>query len=103
MEIKHTLEADSIHLELKGRTILSNIYIRCETGSITGLLGRNGEGKSCLMRIIHGTLAAEKSVRIDGRAVYEAYKSPDMLRYLPQFRFIPPSLSVASIFNDFQS
>ena len=63
----HKLEADSIHLEFKGRRILSDIYLKCETGKITGLLGRNGEGKTCLMEIIYGTLKSEKSVRFDNR------------------------------------
>jgi len=46
----HTLEADGIQLEFNGRSILSDIYLKAETGKITGLLGRNGEGKSCLMK-----------------------------------------------------
>jgi ABC-type sugar transport system ATPase subunit len=70
----HCLEADSIQLEFNGRRILSDIYLKCETGRITGLLGRNGEGKSCLMQIIYGTLACEKSVRIDGVSALSAYK-----------------------------
>ncbi len=42
--MKHQMEADSIQLEFGSRSILSDIHIRCETGTITGLLGRNGEG-----------------------------------------------------------
>jgi ABC-type lipopolysaccharide export system ATPase subunit len=97
----HRLEADGIQLEFDGRRILSSIYIACETGKITGLLGRNGQGKSCLMKIIYGSLKCEKSVRIDNTAQYEAYKRPDLLRYLPQFNFIPRSLSLKRIFSDF--
>jgi len=40
----HRLEADSIFLHFGERKILSDIYIKCETGKITGLLGRNGTG-----------------------------------------------------------
>jgi ATPase subunit of ABC transporter with duplicated ATPase domains len=50
--MKHILEADSVQLQFGERKILSDVYLKCETGKITGLLGRNGEGKSCLMRII---------------------------------------------------
>ncbi len=99
--MNHLLEADSIQLEFDGRKILSDIYIKCETGKITGLLGRNGEGKSCLMKIIYGSLKAGKSVRIDKMAYYEAYKHPELLRYLPQFNFIPKSLTLKRIFKDF--
>ncbi len=75
----HRLEADSIQLEFDGRKILSSIYLKCETGKITGLLGRNGQGKSCLMKIIYGILKCEKSVRFDNVAQYEAFKRPDLL------------------------
>lgn len=99
--MNHKLEADSIQLEFDGRKILSDIYIKCETGKITGLLGRNGQGKSCLMKIIYGSLKCEKSVRIDNISQFEAFKRPDLLLYLPQFNFIPKGLSLKRIFSDF--
>ena len=98
----HTLEADSIELELSGRKILSGIYLKCETGTITGLLGRNGEGKTCLMNVIYGSLPCEKSVRFDHVTERNAYKRPDLLRYLPQFNFIPKRFSLKKIFQDFE-
>ena len=33
------LEVDSIELEFNSRKILSDIYLKCETGKIIGLLG----------------------------------------------------------------
>src|ERR1700712_3206955 len=99
--MKHKLEIDSIQLELNGKRILSDIYLKCETGNITGLLGRNGQGKSCLMQIIYGNLKCEKSIRFNNVSNYEAFKRPDLLRYLPQFNFIPKGLSLKQIFTDF--
>ncbi len=95
------MEVDGIQLEYNGRKILSDIYLKCETGKITGLLGRNGQGKSCLMKIIYGSLKCEKSVRFDNTTQYEAFKRPDLLRYLPQFNFIPKALSLKRVFSDF--
>lgn len=80
---------------------MSSIYLKCETGRITALLGRNGQGKSCLMKIIYGSLQCEKSVRIDNVAYYKAFRRPDLLRYLPQFHFIPRHLSLKRVFSDF--
>jgi ABC-type lipopolysaccharide export system ATPase subunit len=97
----HLLQADSIQLAFNGRSILSDIYLEASTGSVTGLLGRNGEGKSCLMKIIYGSLPCEKSVRIDKQSKNEAYRQPAILRYLPQFNFIPKSLSLKRVFRDF--
>jgi ABC-type lipopolysaccharide export system ATPase subunit len=98
----HKLEADGIQLQLGERMLLSGIYLKCETGKITGLLGRNGGGKTSLMNVIYGILKCEKSVRIDSLIQNEAYKRPYLLRYLPQFRFIPASLSLKRVFRDFE-
>ena len=99
----HTLEADGIQLDFGLRKVLSDVYIKCETGKITGLLGRNGQGKSCLMNILLGTLnASSNSVRFDGKVIKNAGKRPDLLLYLPQFNFIPKSLKVAQVLNDFK-
>jgi len=97
----HKLEADSIQLEFDGRKILSDVYLQCETGKITGLLGRNGQGKSCLMKIILGILDCDKSVRFDKVVEPKAYKKPGLVTYLPQFNFIPKFLSLRRIFTDF--
>lgn len=98
----HKLEADSIFLEFGSRRILSDIYLKCETGKITGLLGRNGNGKTCLMNIIYGNLNANsKSIRFDNLTVQAAYKRPDLLLYLPQFNFIPQTLTLKRVFADF--
>jgi lipopolysaccharide export system ATP-binding protein len=96
------LEVDGISLQFGERRILSDIYLKCETGSITGLLGRNGEGKTCLMNIIYGTLKAQsKSVRFNNISNYDAFKRADLLTYLPQFNFIPLHLTLNKIFRDF--
>ena len=97
----NVLEIDGIQLQFKEKKILSAIYIKCETSQITGLLGRNGQGKSCLMNIIYGTLPCEKSVRFNQVSIVESFRRPELLRYLPQFNFIPTFLSLRKIFKDF--
>ena len=99
----HTLEADGIQLEFDLRKILTDVYLKCETGKITGLLGRNGQGKSCLMNIMLGTLKSSiNSVRFDSRVIRNAYKQRGLLLYLPQFNIIPKSLTIKNVFDDFQ-
>jgi len=99
----HTLEADGIRLDFGLRAILSDVYIKCETGKITGLLGRNGQGKSCLMNVLLGTLnASNNSIRFDSKVIHNAGKRPDLFLYLPQFNFIPKSLTVKKVLDDFQ-
>jgi ABC-type lipopolysaccharide export system ATPase subunit len=99
----HTLEADSVDLSFGLRRILSDVYLKCETGKITGLLGRNGQGKTCLMNIICGSMdAANRSVRFDGKTIFKAFKKPELLLYLPQFNFIPEWLTLKRVFKDFK-
>ena len=99
----HKLEADSIELNFGSRTILKDIYITCETGKITGFLGRNGEGKSCLMNIISGNLVPHnKSIRVNDLTVENISRQSDLLKHLPQFNFIPKSLTVKRVFCDYQ-
>ena len=94
----HKFEADGIMLEFGTRRILSSIYFKCETGKITGILGRNGQGKTCLMNIVYGSLNSEsKSVRFDNISVFQAFKRPDLLTYLPQFNFIPSWITSKNI------
>jgi len=99
----HTLEADGIQLSIGTRQILGDVYMKCETGKITGLLGRNGQGKTCLMNIILGSLKSSiSSVRFDRKVTRKVNTRPDLLLYLPQFNFIPKELTVRQVLEDFQ-
>jgi ABC-type multidrug transport system ATPase subunit len=101
--MKNILEADGIELSFGLRKILSDVYLKCETGMITGLLGRNGQGKSCLMNVILGTLnSSSNSVRFNGNVIRNTHKKPGLVLYLPQFNFIPKSLTIKTVLNDFE-
>ena len=96
----NTLEVDSVTIEFSHRTILSDIYMRFETGFVTGILGRNGTGKSCLLKIIYGTLNAQYSnVRFNGQALVNAFAHPEKIRYLPQSSFVPKYLPLKKILD----
>jgi ABC-type multidrug transport system ATPase subunit len=55
---KHILEIDS-KKSFDHKSILSDVYLKCETNDIIGLLGRNGSGKSTLLKIIFGIETAD--------------------------------------------
>lgn len=99
--MKHSLEISGCRLFFDERMILSDIYLKMETGNIVGLLGDNGCGKSCLLRGIFGALPYENSVCMDGVSIFKAYQQPQLVRYLPQHHFIPKSLTLKRIFHDF--
>lgn len=101
--MNNVLEFDSLDLSFDGRKILSSIYMRCQQGEIVGLLGRNGSGKSSLMKIVFGTLNAEhKSIRVNGTSMLGDYNRKRIIAYLPQDNLIPSYLSLRSAFNLFK-
>src|SRR4051812_10014584 len=91
----NTLDFDSIELSSDERKILSSIYMKCETGKVAGLLGRNGSGKSCMMKVVFGSMASDfKSVRINGERLPDNYLSKRIISYLPQENLIPSFITV---------
>lgn len=100
--MNHRLEFDSIELSFGDRNLLSNIYMLSETGSVTGLLGRNGCGKTTLLKIVFGAIECkQKSVRINSRSVGLSYLSENFIAYLPQGPLIPSYLSPGKAFSLF--
>src|SRR5690606_12691047 len=86
---------DSIELNFGPKRILSSVYMKCESGKITGLLGINGAGKSCLMKVVFGAMVPEhRSIRVDDRPLSRGYMRRRMIAYLPQDRLIPHWLTV---------
>jgi ABC-type multidrug transport system ATPase subunit len=89
------LEVDSVQKQYNGKIILSDVYLKCETGTVLGLLGRNGSGKSTLLKIIFGIEPADfKFVRVGGKVLSKTSELLKEISYLPQDSFIPNSFSV---------
>ncbi len=100
--MKNILEVDSIEKSYDFKIILSDVYLKCETGDIIGILGRNGTGKSTLLKIIYGILPAEhKFVRINYQIRRKAYKYKNEISYLPQDNFIPKNFKVSKVISLF--
>ena len=96
------LEIDSVIKSFKSRQVLTDVYLSCKTGDIIGLLGRNGTGKSTLLKILFGTLPADnKFIRIDNKVNDKPYLSATEISYLPQDSFLPRHLSVIKSINLF--
>ena len=91
------LEIDSVMQSFDGRKILSDIYLKCETGDILGMLGRNGSGKSTLLKILFGAMKGDhKFIRIDGEIYDKPFKTPGLVCYLPQHSFLLGHLTVTT-------
>ena len=97
---ENKLEVDSIIHHNGHRQLLSDIYIKCLIGEIVGLLGRNGCGKTTLLKIIFGTMPTpDKHIRINGNVYTEPYKDKNLLAYLPQHDFLPATIKLDKIID----
>ena len=97
--MSHQLVVDSVVVRFGEKTVLSGGYITSETGKVTGLLGRNGTGKSCMFRALMGGLKVEYViVHIDGVPI-DRKKIGLRIKYLPQDRMIPRGMTLRRAFE----
>ena len=75
------IELKNVTKEFDKVEIIKNISLEFETGKIYGLYGRNGSGKSVLMKLICGFLIPTKGkVLINGKDFNAKNEYPDNLR-----------------------
>lgn len=93
-------EIDNVELYFRNKAILNGIYLKIESGSVTGLLGSNGSGKTSLLSIIFGHLHPKyKLIRVDGKPFLEPLFKTGMASYLPQHHLAPDRMKVKTAFD----
>ncbi|HPZ94002.1 MAG TPA: ABC-F family ATP-binding cassette domain-containing protein [Mycobacterium sp.] len=55
----HLLGAEALHLQYPTRVVFSDVTVGVNDGDRIGIVGRNGDGKSSLLRMLTGTLAPD--------------------------------------------
>ena len=97
------LEIDNVELYFNKNRILSGIYLKVETGKVTGILGSNGCGKTCLLNIIFGSLKPKyKLVRVNKKPILNPLFETGLITYLPQHHFIPKIIKLKTVFKLFK-
>ena len=70
MEKDYIIEVNNLNLTIKKDRILNNINLQLEPGKIHGLIGRNGSGKTMLMKCICGFVRPTSGqVKVEGRII----------------------------------
>jgi len=88
------IELKSINKKIKGKTVLDDISYRFESGKIYGLYGRNGSGKTMLLRAIAGLIHPTKGEII----VNDKYLHKD-ISFPPNMGLIIENMSLLPQFN----
>lgn len=98
------LYADSVQFSYKSnQQLLTGAYLKCQTGDIIALLGRNGCGKSTFLKILFGVLRAEHCyLQLNGKKIRKAFLSKK-IGYLPQDSFLPTHQKVRNMIRLFLS
>ena len=92
------LDIEDVHTYYEHSHILQGITLQAEAGRVTGILGRNGVGKTTLMRSIIGfTPPRSGSIRFSGKSIEKL--APHVIArsgvgLVPQGRRVFPSLTV---------
>lgn len=87
------IRIENVSKKIQGTTVLDNVNLKMESGNIYGLLGRNGSGKTMLMRAICGLIRpTEGKIMIDGAQQWKDFSFPPDLgmlietpTFLPEF------------------
>lgn len=79
--------------------ILKNICFECKIGEIIGIFGRNGTGKSTLLKLIFGIVKADSIlIRINSETISQKdIIASKKIAYLPQDTFLPKKYKVRDI------
>ncbi|WP_095156004.1 urea ABC transporter ATP-binding subunit UrtE [Pseudomonas sp. Irchel 3E13] len=92
------LKIDSLHQYYGGSHILRGLSFEAKVGEVTCLLGRNGVGKTTLLRCLMGLIPSrEGSVSWEGHAITQLKPHQRVhagIAYVPQGREIFPRLTV---------
>lgn len=71
------IKLSNITKTIKKKTVLKDINIEIESGTVTGFKGINGSGKTMLMRVITGLIRPTSGdVYIDGKKLHEDISFP---------------------------
>ena len=100
MQSVNRLLVDSVHLEFDKLQVLQSAFITAQTGRVTGVLGRNGCGKSCLFKCIMGGIKPQNIfVRFDNEPETDYAHIGKRVKYLPQNVFMPTNMTLGEAFD----
>ena len=94
------VEFKNVYKSFDEKEILKNVTFSIENGKIVGLLGKNGMGKSTLIKLINDLLTPTSGeILINGNNV--GVESKKIISYLPEKTYLDKSQKVLDVFNYF--
>ena len=95
------LEIKNVHKSFDDKKIIEDVSFSVPAGKIVGLLGKNGSGKSTIIKMINDLLTADSgTITVDGKPVGTDTKS--IISYLPERTYLDPQKTVKKVFDYFE-
>ncbi len=95
------LECKQLCKEFDGKQVLKNINLKIPKGKIVGLLGRNGVGKTTLIKLINDLLTPTSGeILINGEKV--GVKSKEIISYLPERTYLDKEMTIKQAIKYFE-
>lgn len=95
------LEIKNIEKSFGDKKIIDNVSFAVKKGRIVGLLGKNGSGKSTIIKMINDLLTIDKGeILICGEKI--SPKTKAIISYLPERTYLDSSQTVSQVFDFFE-
>ena len=95
------LECKNVTKKFDKKVVLDNINLKIEKGKIYGLLGKNGVGKSTLIKLINDLLTIDEGeILFKGKPIGVFSKSH--ISYLPERTYLDKDMKVESVIKYFE-
>ena len=95
------LEVKKINKSFDNKEIIKNVSFSIVPGKIVGLLGKNGSGKSTILKMLNDLLTVDSGeILIDNKKIGVETKS--LVSYLPERTYLESSQTVAQVFKFFE-
>lgn len=94
------IEFKNINKSFKDKEVIKNISLKINGGKIYGLLGRNGVGKTTLLRLINNReVLTSGEILIDGENVYENQEALSKIYLMEEKNYFEEDMKISKIFK----
>lgn len=98
--MEELLICKNVNKNYGNKKVLKNINFSIPRGKIIGLLGKNGTGKTTLIKLINDLLTLDSGeILIDGKKV--GVESKKIISYLPERTYLDKSMTVNEVIDMF--
>ena len=95
------IEINNLNKNFGNKQVLKDINLKISNGKIIGLLGKNGMGKSTLIKLINDLLTPTSGeILINGNKV--GIESKKIISYLPERTYLDKSMTVDKVIEYFE-